>query len=429
MDSVTCSRSQAESPSPPTSPLTLVFGDRNSSGSITPQSSDLGLPVSANQETISLIDPSIKDQIGQSEFQVKNTSSIPAAIPSVSAPSYAERFKSSLRNLRKISAPTYQEDGVPVVQAPASVLLQTANMWKGHIVAQFHGLIPPPSKIYADLNPAWGKSGNITIRTVNDTSCLIFIPCVSTREWVLQIGYWQAGNCAFSVYPWSPEGSLEIPELTTTPTWAVLKNVPPQMYSLDGISVITSAFGEPLHTEKSRLDPFHFGDTKVKVEICLESSPPTTIVVRDTEGNTARVSVSYPRLPPKCCNCGRFGHLLNRCPKPLMKKAFGKNTHSHIVPSGESIANTKLSLAPESTNTLSPEMVAAVESLPQIPSKFNIPPIKPQLPERRGRSRSRSKGRGITAPPVQRKGLVASVESNQRKEEMPSKGSEPIKGS
>lgn len=55
-------------------------------------------------------------------------------------------------------------------------------------------------------------------------------------------------------------------ELTTAPTWDVLKNVPPQMYSLDGISVIASAIGEPLHTEKSLLDPYHFGDTKVKVE-------------------------------------------------------------------------------------------------------------------------------------------------------------------
>lgn len=227
-------------------------------------------------------------------------SSIPGVIPSSSVPSYAQRFKSSLRNLRKISSPVFLEDGTPVVQAPASVLLKTADQWKGHIVAQFHGLIPPPAKIYSDLNPAWGKFGNIVIRIVSDTSCLIMIPCTSTREWVLQVGYWQAGNCAFSVYPWSADGSFEVQELETAPTWAVLKNVPPQMYSLDGISVIASAIGEPLHTEKSQLDPFHFGDTKVKVEISLDSAPPTTIIVKDTQQNSVKVNVSYPRLPPKC---------------------------------------------------------------------------------------------------------------------------------
>ncbi|CAN6974801.1 unnamed protein product [Brassica oleracea var. botrytis] len=47
-----------------------------------------------------------------------------------------------------------------------------------------------------------------------------------------------------------------------------------ELYSLDGISVVASGVGEPLHTEKSRLDPYHLGDTKVKVEIDLSKTPP-----------------------------------------------------------------------------------------------------------------------------------------------------------
>lgn len=91
---------------------------------------------------------------------------------------------------------------------------------------------------------------------------------------MLDVGYWQEGNVAFSVYPWSTDGHLAARELTSAPTWAVLKNVPPQLYSLDGISVVASGIGEPLHMEKSRLDPYHFGDMKVKVEINLEAPPP-----------------------------------------------------------------------------------------------------------------------------------------------------------
>lgn len=384
------------------------------------QYSASSLPVASGSvtTTIPLIGSSITHEVPsiQDLPQISKKISIPETIPSAKAPSYAERFKSSLRNLRKISSPTFQEDGTPVVQAPASVLLQTATMWKGHIIAQFHGLIPPPAKIYNDLNPAWGKFGNITIRTVSETSCLILIPCLSTREWVLQIGYWQAGNCAFSVYPWSPEGTLEKPELETAPTWAILKNVPPQMYSLDGISVITSALGEPLHTEKSRLDPYHFGDTKVKVEICLDSSPPTTIVVRDTHGNTARVNVTYPRLPPKCCNCGRFGHLLNKCPKPLMKKAFGSGGDKPFVAGGVASTDTKISLAPEVMTKISPEMVAAVKALPQIPSNCEASPVKTRLPKRRSRSKSRHNGRGSSAPPIKIHDKVVVVKTDSRSE-------------
>lgn len=322
------------------------------------------------------------------------SSSIPGVIPSVAAPSFAQRFKASLRNLRRISSPVFLEDGTPVVQAPASVLLKTADQWKGHIVARFHGIIPPPAKIYSDLNPAWGKFGNIVIRTVSDTSCLIMIPCASTRDWVLRVGYWQAGNCAFSVYPWSEDGAFDIQDLETAPTWAVLKNVPPQMYSLDDISVIASAIGEPLHTEKSRLDPFHFGDTKVKVEIALDAAPPTTIIVKDTQQNSVKVFVSYPRLPPKCCNCGRFGHLLNRCPKPLMKKK-----HGGFVPSGSAIAKTDISL---SGGQVSSPVVAAVGKMVESPTmnKNQTQGSLVHTNHQRG-SNKHSRVRGRSSPPVE----------------------------
>lgn len=386
-----------------TSSKTLEIGAAEKDASINPQvavEAAVPAPSSTGAMTPPLDGSLVVSQspILQPKAQISSDSSIPETTPSAKAPSYAERFKSSLRNLRKISSPTFEEDGTPVVQAPASVLLQTASMWKGHIVAQFHGLIPPPGKIFSDLNPAWGKHGNIVIRTMTETSCLILIPCASTREWVLQIGYWQAGNVAFSVYPWSEEGLMELSELETAPTWAVLKNVPPQMYSLDGISVIASAIGEPLHTEKSKLDPFHFGDTKVKVEICLDSSPPSVIVVRDNQGNSVRVNVVYPRLPPKCCNCGRFGHLLNRCPHPLMRKPLGKAASKPFVAAGVAIKETKISLASVEENMISAEMVAAITSLPQVPSRGTMPSTGSQRPIRSSRSRSRSRARGKSVP-------------------------------
>lgn len=117
------------------------------------------------------------------------SSSALASTSDSSGPSYAQRLKSSLRNLRKISNPTFLEDGTPVVQAPDSVLLKTAEIWKDHIVAHFHGTCPPPGKIFADLNPVWGKFGDITVRMVSETSCLIYVPNVQSREWVLQVGY------------------------------------------------------------------------------------------------------------------------------------------------------------------------------------------------------------------------------------------------
>lgn len=218
------------------------------SDQVTQDSAILKAPVVAESSQISAREISLRNKETEMKLQ---SSSISQVIPAANVPSYAQRFKSSLRNLRKISDPTFPEDGTPVVQAPEKVQLQTSDLWKDHLVAHFHGRMPHHGKVFADLNPVWVKFGNITIRTVSDTCCLILVPFTQTREWVLDVGYWQAGNVAFSVYPWSTDGHLTVQELTSAPTWAVLKNVPPHLYSLDGISVVASGIGEPLHTEKS----------------------------------------------------------------------------------------------------------------------------------------------------------------------------------
>ncbi|KAJ4880749.1 hypothetical protein Rs2_37804 [Raphanus sativus] len=116
-------------------------------------------------------------------------SSIPPSIPSAEVPSYAQRFKNSLRNLRKITSPSLMVDGIPVVIAPDSVVLQASKSWKDHIIAHFHGRYPVPSRIFNDLNPVWGKHGNISIHALSQSACLILIPSEATRQWVLDVGY------------------------------------------------------------------------------------------------------------------------------------------------------------------------------------------------------------------------------------------------
>ncbi|CAF1919785.1 BnaC02g34160D [Brassica napus] len=127
---------------------------------------------------------------------VSTYSSITQSIPSVNVPSYAHRFKDSLRNLKNVISPTQDLEGIPEVQAPESILLKTSKTWKDHIVAIFYGRTPHPSKIFHDLNPVWGKHGNITVCAASEFTCLIFFPLVSTRKWVLDVGYWQVADAS-----------------------------------------------------------------------------------------------------------------------------------------------------------------------------------------------------------------------------------------
>ncbi|CAH8268506.1 unnamed protein product [Arabidopsis lyrata] len=148
------------------------------------------------------------------------------------------------------------------------------------------------------------------------------------------------------------------------------------------ISVIASGIGEPLHTEKSRLDPINIGTTKVKVVIKLDSTLPSTVVVRDVQGNSARVDVDYPRPPPKCLNCGKYGHLLSRCPQPLMKKLpFKKDT-----PAGsKEVVHPSLSLH----DSGAADSGCSQEKLTVSDAAFS----------KLRRRRSRSKKRSLSSPP------------------------------
>lgn len=359
-----------------------------------------GVPPTADPKRKSFSSSEIRVSNSVLDAKLQSSSDQPS-LPSASAPSYAQRLKSSLRNLRKISNPTFLVDGTPVVQAPASVLLKTAELWKDHIVAHFHGTCPPPGKIFADLNPVWGKFGDITVRMVSETSCLIFVPNVQSREWVLQVGYWQVDHCAVSVFPWSVEGSLQDLELKFAPTWVILKNIPPQLYSLDDISVVASAVGEPLHTEKSRLDPYHFGDTKVKVEIDLSVTLPNVVEVRDSENNSVRIKIEYPKLPPKCCNCGKFGHLMNRCPKPPMKRKPQLQTQE------KEQEKVKVAMAPPSVSVsaVSAQMDFANTTLAQDSEATHVQSAGPSPSTQkraRSRSRARERRRSLSALPSHR---------------------------
>ena len=174
----------------------------------------------------------------------------------------------------------------------------------------------------------------------------------------------------------------------------MLKNVPPQLYSLKGISVVASGIGKPLHIENSRLDPYHFGDTKVKVEIDLAHNPPEVVEVRDTQGNSVRINIEYPSLPPKCINCGKFGHLMNRCHKPLMKR-------QHVQRKEKVISVVKaveeVSLVEKAQEDQVAVDVGEEKKKSRVHSRF------------RRRARSRARARALSLPPE----VLSVVESEE----------------
>lgn len=140
-------------------------------------------------------------------------------------------------------------------------------------------------------------------------SRMIYIPCQQTRKWALDVGFWHSGNCSFTVLPWSPAMNSSPMKLVHAPVWVLFKNVPRELWSLEGFNAITSGVGIPVYSEFPQLTPHTNGIIKLKVVIELEKKRPSSVRITDKEGFYVLVSCSFPKLPPFCNRCLEYGHL------------------------------------------------------------------------------------------------------------------------
>lgn len=236
--------------------------------------------------------------------------------PSSSPPaaSWVSKLSSSAHNLKKMAPPTFTDDGTPVVKAPDSVILKSSINWKGYLVAQFHGNAPSPTKVFADLNPIWGKQGRIRVRHHSKNVCLIFIPCEIIRKWVLDVGLWHSDKCAFSVFEWTPNINLAPMRLEYAPVWVLFRGIPQELWSQECFSTFATGVGIPVQSEFPKLPPFSNGVVKLRVIIKLAAKRASSVKVVDKLGNSVFISAEYLKAPHKCEICSEFGHSELRCP-------------------------------------------------------------------------------------------------------------------
>lgn len=141
--------------------------------------------------------------------------------------------------------------------------------------------------------------------------------------------------------------------------------------------------------------------TKVKIEITLEMDPPKLVEVRDVQGNAIRIKVEYPSLPPKRLNCEKYGHLINRCLKPITKR---KKESEGSVPQDRMVStSTKISLKPSPEETVQ-ESGKAVQESEQVISEQSGPSTKKTKKKKHKRggrslSRARSESEGVNPGP------------------------------
>lgn len=122
---------------------------------------------------------------------------------------------------------------------------------------------------------------------------------------------WNIAGVPMVVSKWCPEEDSTKAKLL--PLWVHLTNVPMSMYSWEGLS-FTSAVGVPNHLHPDTIACTNFEVAKVFVYADLSKELPRKIAYT-IQGKKSIVEFSYPWLPPRCVECGKWVHYETFCGK------------------------------------------------------------------------------------------------------------------
>lgn len=140
----------------------------------------------------------------------------------------------------------------------------------------------------------------------------IRITSAMVREKVMKRGMWNITGVPMVVTLWSPEEDNDKKKML--PLWIHLKNVPMSMYSWQGLSFIASAAGVPDRLHPETIACTNFEIAKVFVNADLSKELPQKITY-NIQGKETTISFTYPWLPSRCADCGKWGHTKTFCKK------------------------------------------------------------------------------------------------------------------
>ncbi|KAG7532469.1 Zinc finger PMZ-type [Arabidopsis thaliana x Arabidopsis arenosa] len=228
------------------------------------------------------------------------------------------------------SAPvSISTEGRPRVKVPNAVFERGAKLHEDYIVGVFYGKAPSYGKIWGVLNFLWGKDKRVTVHNLTNNAFLFYIPSPSLRKRVLQHELWRVGDSPFFVMPWTSEFTFNPPSLDRAPVWASIKNIPFDLITPEGLSIICRPLGRAVDYK-----PFNsINSAEVKVVVDLTKPLPNVLELEQEDGHILLLTVTFPWLPPLCSICNEIGHKSVLCPNAPPAGHQSSNSRSENLPS------------------------------------------------------------------------------------------------
>ncbi|CAA7025016.1 unnamed protein product [Microthlaspi erraticum] len=204
------------------------------------------------------------------------------------------------------------EDGEPVITIGREVIEAMNGMWKRCMIVKVLGRHISMPILSRKLREMWKPKGDMH---VIDLPRQFFIVRFELEEEYLEAltgGPWKAFGSYLMVQAWSPDFDPLRHEITTTPVWVRLTNIPVTFYHRAILMGIAKGLGKPVKVDLTTLNFERARFARVCVEVNLAKPLKGTILI-----NEDRYFVSYEGLATICSGCGLYGHLIHACPKAI----------------------------------------------------------------------------------------------------------------
>ena len=227
-------------------------------------------------------------------------------------------------------------NGNPLVAPPEEVRLEGSSFWTNCLVGHFVGKRPVFPVVNAIAKKLWSKDGLQEVIAQENGFIFFLFDSEGALNAILERGPWFIAGRFLVLKKWERNLNLSVEaSLSTIPVWALLYNVPVELWTQKGLSYISSALGRPLFADLATLSRKRLNYARVCIEIdakspLIEEFALASGASEDPYKDPILIKVLYQWKPSKCSLCRVFGHSNESC---------AANPISIPDPKGKALAN------------------------------------------------------------------------------------------
>ncbi|PIA27837.1 hypothetical protein AQUCO_07500031v1, partial [Aquilegia coerulea] len=158
----------------------------------------------------------------------------------------------------------------------------------------------------------WKLNGGLQITTNGKLYFFKFVD-PEDRTKILEGGPIFVAGRIMVIRPWSEEVYEERQQISTVPIWVKCYDIPTQLWSREGLSLIGSRIGKPKCCDAMTMKMERLDFARICIEVSADTKYPTTLKFNLGEGKTTTIGVEYAWKPQCCVKCNVFGHLTRNC--------------------------------------------------------------------------------------------------------------------